>query len=298
MVGPTAVGKTELSLELASLGFEIISADSVQVYRYLDIGSGKPTVWERTIVRHYCIDIVDPDYNFTAGDFCRYADESVREIERNGKLPLFVGGTGLYINAYFFGLSGIPLVDESIKRALKNELKERGLRALYEELRIFDPVFAGRIHQNDTQRILRGLEVFRQCGKPLSSFFGKTERRITNSTLFIGLRLEREQLRKRINQRVDAMLKEGLVEEVQKLREKGYGPDLKSMRSIGYAETNQYLDGCITRREELAERIKINTARYAKRQMTWFKKNEYVKWFTSDDRNEIYNLIEKWKLNL
>lgn len=293
MVGPTAVGKTALSLELASLGFEIISVDSVQVYRFLDIGSGKPTKEERLFVRHYCIDVVDPDYNFTAGDFCKHADQAINNIANNKKIPLFVGGTGLYINAYFFGLSDIPAVDEDIKKNLKIELQERGLKSLYEELRVCDPIFAARIHHNDRQRILRGLEVFRQCGVPLSSFFGKKESRVSNSTLFVGLWIERELLRKRINQRVDAMIKAGFVEEVEALRSMGYGPHLKSMKSIGYLEVNQFLDGVISR-EELIDKIKINTARYAKRQMTWFKKNPHVKWFAFDDREKIFGLIAQW----
>jgi tRNA dimethylallyltransferase len=293
-VGPTASGKTALALELAYLGFEIISADSVQVYRYLDIGSGKPTESERAAVRHYCIDIVEPDYNFTAGEFCRHADAAACEIAKRGKLPLFVGGTGLYLDAYFFGLSEIPPVPESVKMALSNELRERGVAALYAELKACDPVFASRIHPNDRQRILRGLEVIRQCGKPLSSFFGSAVGKVSGKTCFIGLRMDRTLLRERISRRVDAMLAAGLVDEVRSLRNRGYGPELKSMKSIGYAEVNQFLDGKLDEKE-LAEKIKINTGRYAKRQMTWFGKNDRIQWFTPDEKNMLIEVVRKWK---
>lgn len=294
LVGPTASGKTALSLELAALGFEIISADSVQVYRYLDIGSGKPTVEERSAARHFCIDIVDPDYNFTAGEFCRFADSAAGVIAREGKIPLFVGGTGLYIDSYFFGLSEIPPVGESVRQALFHELQNRGIASLYRELAECDPVFASRIHPNDRQRILRGLEVFRQSGRPLSSFFGNTVRRISENTVFIGLRVERNDLRARISRRVDAMMRSGLVEEVESLRGRGYGPDLKSMKSIGYAEVNLFLDGHIEK-SELAEKIKINTARYAKRQMTWFGKNNLIQWVAPEEKSKIFDIVLKWK---
>ncbi len=294
LVGPTASGKTALSLELAAFGFEIISADSVQVYRYLNIGSGKPAVEERSSVRHYCIDIVDPDYNFTAGEFCRCADSAVGEIAQRGKVPLFVGGTGLYIDSYFFGLSEIPTVEESIKKDLLQELQKRGIASLYKELKECDPAFASRIHPNDRQRILRGLEVFRQSGRPLSSFFGETMRRASENTLFVGLRVARDVLRERISERVDSMLRSGLVEEVECLRERGYGPDLKSMKSIGYAEVNLFLDGHMDK-SGLAEKIKINTARYAKRQMTWFGKNDRIQWFAPEEKSRIFDVILKWK---
>ncbi len=294
LVGPTASGKTALSLELAAFGFEIVSADSVQVYRYLNIGSGKPTVEERSSVRHFCIDIVDPDYNFTAGEFCRFADSAVSEIALTGKVPLFVGGTGLYIDSYFFGLSEIPPVEESVRKALLQELQERGIASLYSELQDRDPAFASRIHPNDRQRILRGLEVFRQNGKPLSSFFGETMRRASENTIFIGLRVERDVLRGRISERVDYMLRSGLVEEVENLRGLGYGADLKSMKSIGYAEVNSFLDGHIDK-SGLAEKIKINTARYAKRQMTWFGKNDLIRWVAPEEKNRIFDMIIKWK---
>lgn len=292
LVGPTASGKTALSLELAVRGFEIISVDSVQVYRYLDIGSGKPTAEERAVTRHYCIDIVDPDYNFTAGEFCRYADSAVEEIAQHGKIPLFVGGTGLYVDSYFFGLSEIPPVEESVKKDLLQELQNRGIASLFRELEECDPVFASRIHPNDRQRILRGLEVFRQCRKPLSSFFGAAQKRASENTLFIGLRVERSTLRERISRRVEAMLQAGLVDEVKSLRERGYGSELKSMKSIGYAEANLFLDGHLDR-IGLEEKMKINTARYAKRQMTWFGKNDLIQWFEPEDKGKIFNTVAR-----
>ncbi|OHD66820.1 MAG: tRNA (adenosine(37)-N6)-dimethylallyltransferase MiaA, partial [Spirochaetes bacterium RBG_13_51_14] len=172
MAGPTAAGKTVVSLEVAGDRCEIISADSVQVYRYLDIGSGKPDKADRVRIRHYLIDWVDPDYQFTAGEFCREAGKAVREIVACGKLPLFVGGTGLYIDSFFRGLSEIPEISPDVGEMLRNELLERGLKNLHEELVRVDPGFGKRIHPNDTQRIMRGLEVYRGTGRPLSSYYG------------------------------------------------------------------------------------------------------------------------------
>jgi len=293
LVGPTASGKTDLSLRIAGDEFEIVSADSVLVYRYLDIGSGKPTVDERASIAHHLIDIVDPDHHFTAGDFCRAAREAAEGIAGRGKIPLFVGGTGLYIDALFRGLSEIPRVDPLVKTGLEGELEVRGLQALYEELRESDPVFSSRVHMNDRQRILRGLEVFRGTGEPLSAFFGKARGIDSDATLYLGLAPEREALNRRIDARVDSMMERGFLDEVQSLRERGYGPGLKSMKSIGYAELHAHLDG----REGLAESvagIKLETRRFAKRQVTWFRRNPKVQWFTHINLANINNLIHNW----
>jgi len=293
LAGPTATGKTDLSLRLAEGRFEIVSADSVQVYRFMDIGSGKPSPEERERVRHHCIDIVDPDFDFTAGEFVRRASGAAAEIAGRGKIPLFVGGTGLYMDSFFTGLSEIPTVDQSIKRDLLHELGEKGLPSLYEALARCDPAFAERIHPNDRQRILRGLEVFRQCGRPISSFYVGRVAHGSGDTLFIGLKVERRELADRIHTRVDAMLNAGFIDEVKKLREMGYGPGLKSMKSIGYAEINGFFDGTIAA-GELAEKIKTNTRRYAKRQMTWFGKNERMRWFPPGDEAAIRKAVEEW----
>lgn len=265
----------------------------MQVYRGLDIGSGKPSPEQRQKIAHHCIDIVDPDYRFTAGDFCREAFSACETIRKSGRIPLFVGGTGLYIDSFFKGISSIPEIASTVKEVLERELDERGLDKLYRELLSCDPVFAGRVHCNDRQRILRGLEVYRGTGRPLSWFFGNKEGHESAETLYIGLNLDRAALIDRIHCRVDDMIGAGFVEEVARLREMGYGPGLNSMKSIGYAELNAYLDGRLSL-EEAVEAIKIETRKYAKRQMTWFKKNGRVTWFRYFEIEKIRSLVYTW----
>ncbi len=266
--------------------FEIVSADSVQVYRFLDIGSGKPSQYERKIVDHHLIDIADPDFNFTAGEFVRKAEEACRHIYAKGKIPLFVGGTGLYLDAFFKGISEIPAVDIKIREKLIDELNEWGLKSLYDELFISDNKFAEKIHSNDKQRILRGLEVFRQTGRPLSSFYDNKDNQFKIDALFIGIKQDRLKLRENIDKRVDLMINSGLIDEVSGLRDKGYHTGLKSMKSIGYREINRYIDGELTIDDAVSE-IKLETKRYAKRQMTWFRKNSSINWFDVSDYNSI-----------
>jgi tRNA dimethylallyltransferase len=293
LVGPTASGKTETAIAVAGSSFEILSADSVQVYRHLDIGSGKPSKEQLQEVRHHLIDIVNPDYNFTAGDFCREADRVIDDLEIRGKLPLITGGTGLYIDAFFKGLSEIPPIDSRIKIELLAEVEARGLGALHGELRAVDPVFGGKVHPNDRQRILRGLEVYRGTGRPLGGYFEVRESRETEHTLYIGLRVERDELEKRIDRRVDAMMAAGFVEEVRRLRQMGFGPGLNSMRTIGYREINEYIDGSAGLEDAVAG-IKLETRRYAKRQMTWFRKNKAVQWVPYFDVDKIRSILYKW----
>lgn len=262
------------------------------MYRYLNIGSGKPGRDVRESVRHYCINIVDPDYPFTAGDFCREARSAGERIERDGRIPLFVGGTGLYIDSFFDGLSDIPPVDLSVRRRLLEELDERGLEHLYEVLREADPVFAGSIHRNDRQRIIRGLEVFRGTGEPLSSYFGAKQGYGSPRTVYIGLYDRMEVLRERIDRRVERMMETGFFDEVVALRAMGYGPHLKSMKSIGYHEINLCLDRGADIPETVAQ-IKANTKKYAKRQMTWFRKNSKIEWFRLAEKDKIVHYIQR-----
>jgi len=282
-----------LSLALAGDLCEIISADSVQVYRYLDIGSGKPSAAQRSAVRHHLIDVVAPDYAFTAGDYLREARKASDDIGRNNRIPLFVGGTGLYIDSFFQGLSDIPPVSPETRSRLSSELEEHGLGHLYGELQACDPQFAGVIHPNDRQRILRGLEVYRETGKPLSGYFGAKKGMGTGQTLYIGLAMDRHELHRRIGHRVDGMMRNGFLDEVARLREMGYGPGLNSMKSIGYAELNRYLDGGLGL-EEAVELIKTQTRRYAKRQMTWFGKNRQIQWFDFFEVEKIRNVMYGW----
>ncbi len=292
-MGPTAVGKTAASLELAGDRFEIVSADSVQVYKYLDVGSGKPERVDRERIPHHLIDLVEPDVPFTAGEFCREAEKAVDLITTHNRMPMIVGGAGLYIDAYFQGLSEIPEIAPGVRDAIRAELEDSGLQRLHEELVRIDPAFGNRIHPNDTQRIVRGLEVYRGTGRPLSSFFAGKRRYGTEDTLFIGLFEERAELRKRISARVDSMFDRGFVEEVRSLRKRGYGPGLNSMQSIGYAEINRHIDGSLGLGETI-ERIKTTTGQYAKRQMTWFRKNERVVWVRAGDMENMRLLVRQW----
>ncbi len=282
-----------MSLTVAGDDFEIVSADSVQVYRYLDIGSGKPDPSERERIRHYVIDCVDPDVSFTAGEFCREARAAVDTILSRGKKPLIVGGTGLYIDSFFQGLSEIPEVPLDVRETVKSEAATRGLQALYDELVRIDPVFGKRIHPNDTQRITRGIEVYRGTGKPLSSYYSSKSRYGSEDTLFIGLHDERAVLQQRIDERVDRMIERGFVNEVRSLRERGFGPGLKSMKSIGYGELNDYIDGAMSL-DEAIRSIKTVTRQYAKRQMTWFRKNKRINWFDPGEMKKIDELLQLW----
>lgn len=265
----------------------------MQVYRLLDIGSGKPDQEQIQRVRHYLIDVVDPDYRFTAGDFVRMAREAADQISSKGKIPLFVGGTGLYLDSFFKGLSDIPPVEKSVRLKLYEELEERGTAALHMELMEADPEFAEKVHPNDPQRIIRGLEVYRGTGRSLSYFYKSREGAESEQTLYIGIAPEKSELHRRIEFRVDSMMEKGFVEEVVKLRGMGYTPDLPSMKSIGYAEVGEYLDKIITYRESV-EKIKNMTKKFAKRQITWFKRNEKIEWFSPDDGKKITKKIENW----
>lgn len=289
-MGPTASGKTDLAVGLAGDIFEIVSADSVQVYRRLDIGSGKPTPAQRAAVRHHLIDIVDPDRQFTAGDFCGEAFRAVEEVMRRGKLPLFVGGTGLYIDSLFGGLSGIPRVDPALSREVRDELDRKGSAEMFEQLARVDPAFAARIHPNDRQRIARGLEVFRGTGRPLSGFFGERAGAASEETVFIGLNPPKAVLHERIERRLDVMMANGFLEEVRSLRRSGYGPALGSMKSIGYRELNLYLDGVVSL-DEAVHTAKLETKRYAKRQLTWFRRNGRITWFEHFQVEKIEKLL-------
>lgn len=259
----------------------------------MDIGSSKPSLSEMRGVSHHLIDIVDPDYHFTAGDYCLRASEAFREITGRGKIPLIVGGTGFYIDSFCNGIDEVPDIDESIRMAVSFEYDSGSPESLYEELQKNDPEFATKVHINDRQRVIRGISVFRDTGKPLSGFFGLKKKEINFETLFIGLYIERESLQKRIDLRVDSMIQNGLVEEVEKLRGMGYQASLNSMQSIGYSEVNRYIDGLITLEDAVGE-IKHNTKKYAKKQMTWFKKNKSVIWFGPDEIKKIPDIIKSW----
>ncbi len=280
-------------MDIAGEIFEIVSADSVQVYRHMDIGSCKPDKNELEKIKHHLIDIVDPDYQFTAGEFCERAANACSEISFKNRVPLFVGGTGLYISSYFGGISEIPEIPEKFRIILSEEAENLGLEALYHELEEIDPIFAKKIHCNDRQRIIRGLEVFRSTGKAFSSFHKNGKKDKNPDIFFAGIYFERDVLNRRIEIRVEQMINKGLVDEVLSLRNMGYSPELNSMKSIGYYEINDYIDRKISL-DEAVEKIKVNTKRYAKKQMTWFKRMNDIIWFKNDEKKILKEKIKNW----
>ena len=279
LMGPTAAGKTELALQLAArFPLGIVSVDSALVYRGMDIGTAKPDARTLAGAPHALIDIVDPDFSYSAACFARDARAAIETITAAGKIPLLVGGTGLYFRALAQGLSDLPASDPQIRAQLNEELHARGLAALHSQLSKIDPPAAARIHANDRQRVLRALEVFRITGKSLSS---QQNRGAGNSQAGNILKIviepsRRSWLHQRIELRFRQMLDAGLVEEVEGLRAKwSLHPDLPSMRSVGYRQVWQFLDGQIER-DCLAQRGIIATRQLAKRQLTWFRREDQV----------------------
>lgn len=287
IVGPTAVGKTEIAIALAhKLTGEIISADSVQVYRYMDIGTAKPTMEERQGICHHLIDIVDPDVNFTVYDYQGRAQRCIREVYNRGKLPILTGGTGLYIKAVleeynFSSDKANPL----LRKQLQEELESRGKENLYRRLEQIDPVTAKRVHPNDSRRIIRALEFFYLTGKPISIQWELTKKKQSNYQLImVGITMEKKYLYERINERVDLMIERGFLQEVQGLLERGYKSNLKAMQSLGYSHLTGYLEGKWDWETALTM-FKRDTRRYAKRQLTWFRAEQRINWYEREPNN-------------
>jgi len=291
LVGPTAVGKTELAIPLAQrLNGEILSCDSMQVYRGMDIGTAKASPEEQALVPHHLIDIVDVDHNFTVAEYQQRARQLIEDINQRGKIPLLVGGTGLYYQAVVDNYSFYPMATrQDIRKQLQAEVAEKGLPELYTRLQEIDPDYATKISPQDEKRIIRALEVFALTGIPFSK--QQTRQRNTYTLAAVGLYLNRETLYQRINERVDKMLARGLIDEVRKFRGQGYGLDNNAMQALGYKQVIYYLEGLMSY-EEMVEAIKKETRRFAKRQYTWFKRDERIKWFdVSQDSQEA--LVEK-----
>jgi tRNA dimethylallyltransferase len=294
IVGPTASGKSAAALELAGLfEAEIINADSMQVYRYLDIGTAKPTQAERNAVKHHLIDILYPDEEFSAALFREEAQRAIADIGTRGKRVMVVGGTGLYIKALTSGLIRGGEADPVIRKKLQAEAQAGGRERLYERLKEVDPPTAERLHPHDTYRIVRALEAYERTGQPISALRGKHRfKEGPYETLKIGLGMEREELYRRIDERVDAMIQQGLKEEVERLLEMGYAPSLKAMQSLGYKQMAAYLQGEYNRPEAI-RLIKRDTRRYARRQITWFKADPEIRWIEYPrDRSVVREMIE------
>lgn len=291
IVGPTASGKTALSIELAKkINGEIISSDSMQIYKNMDIGTAKVTKEEAQGIKHYLVDCVSPDERYTVSDFKKDAENAIEEILAKGKTPIVVGGTGLYVNSLIYG---IEYQDMNFDEEYRNELMEKaetedGLKELWEEANKIDPEAMIKISPNDKKRIVRVLEIFKVTGKT------KTEQEILSRQKGVkydykvfGITMERGKLYSRINLRVDLMIEKGLEEEVRNLVNK-YSKFPTAMQGLGYKEVVEYFDGILTR-EEMIDKIKQESRRYAKRQLTWFRKNQETIWL--DSENDMQNNI-------
>lgn len=294
ITGPTASGKSALALEIARhFGGEIISADSMQVYKYMDIGTGKPSLDERKLVRHHLIDVLYPDEVFSAALFREEAQGVIAELMKRGRRAVVVGGTGLYIKGLTSGLIKGGEVDNAIRQRLQSEAQKEGRQRLYQRLKTVDSITASQLHSHDTYRIIRALEVYERTGSPISvlrqkHLFQEEPYRV----LKIGLILQRGQLYSRIDRRVDEMMERGLKEEVHWLLEMGYSPSLKSMQALGYKQMVKHLLG-VCDLSKAIRNIKRDTRRYAKRQITWFKANSQIHWAEYPrDRDAILRLIE------
>ncbi len=284
IVGPTAVGKSHIAVLVAkALGTEVLTADSRQVYRGMDIGTDKPSAGERQGVPHRLIDLVDPDQPFNTGEFRRHAVAEITRLHHEGKVPLLVGGTGLYVRTVLRGLWEGPPADWEFRRRLARDADANGADWLYRQLVQVDPESASRLHPNDHAKVIRALEVFHLLGRPLSEEHKRhafADRPF--APLLIGLTRERPSLYRRVDDRVELELAKGLVEETRSLMSKGYGRDLGSMKGLGYKQMAGYLAGDYDY-EEAVRRLKRDTRHFAKRQLTWFRKEPGMMWLSIED---------------
>lgn len=294
VLGPTAVGKSRVAVDLAlRFGGEVVSGDSTQVYRGFDIGTDKTGPADRRGVPHHLIDIVGPEVQYTAADFVRDALAAAGGIAARGRLPIVAGGTGLYIKALVDGLFPDAGRNPAVRASLEAEAAEKGLDALFRRLEAVDPEYARKIRSRDRVRIIRALEVHVTTGRPISEHFRETRSPVMDRTVVrLGLKLEREALCRRIDERVERMFARGLVEEVRGLMGRGVPESAPPFRALGYRHVLTLLRGEIGREEAVAL-TKTDTRQYAKRQMTWFRKMAGVVWFSPDDSPALEQYLEK-----
>lgn len=292
IAGPTGVGKTALSIEVAKkYNGEIVGADSIQIYKGLDIGSAKVTQEEADGVKHHLVDIISPFEEYSAGDYVKDAQKAISEIAENKHLPIIVGGTGMYISSLLFEPGVTCGKDEQYRKQLEELGKEKGSAYLHQMLMEVDAESANAIHPNHQTRIIRALEIYHVSGIPKSK--QKTASVPRYEYLLIGLTADREVLYSRINTRVDKMIDGGLVQEVEHLKAQGLTLENQCMQGIGYKETFEYVSGNTTK-EEFIEKLKQVSRNYAKRQLTYFKKVPNIIWKTYDQKQEIFNLINEF----
>ena len=296
LAGPTAIGKTEISIQLAKqLDGEIISADSMQIYKYMDIGSAKITDEEKQGIPHYLLDFVHPHKEFSVAEFKQKAIESIHSINYKNKLPMVVGGTGFYIDSLIFNYDyAMAHKDEGYRDYLKNLAEEKGNEYVHSMLKSIDEASFNRLYPNDLKRVMRALEVHKLTGRTISEYNAEQDiYNIPYNVYYFVLTMNREKLYERINKRVDIMIEQGLIDEVIKLKDLGCTEDMQSMKGIGYKEVFQYLNGKISL-EEAIEMIKKGSRNYAKRQLTWFRKDKRAVWIDKDkykSNEEICNVI-------
>lgn len=298
ILGPTAVGKTELSLKIAQeTDGEIISADSMQIYKEMDIGTAKVSEIDQKSIKHHMIDILNPDFNFSVADYKEKVDKIIPEIIKRDHLPILAGGTGLYIKAVIDGFLFPDMnKDYELRKKLKEYADKYGNKYIHNKLKKIDPQLAENVHPNDIKRVIRGIEVYKQTGKTLTHYKKLQKKRPDRyNALKIGLKRNRQELYKRINKRVDIMLEKGLIEEVKKLLNNGYNISSTAMQGLGYKEIIGYLEG----EYDLKEAIRIlkrDTRRFAKRQISWFKRDPEIKWFNLSCENKMIVYKEILKL--
>ena len=308
LFGPTAVGKTRLLSDFFSPFAEVVNADSVQVYKGLDVGSAKAEKEITDKIPHHLIDILEPWENYNVADFIHLADIACSGIWERGRIPVISGGTAFYFKHFLYGLSEAPQSDPDIRKTVALFIKDQGLSKAYDYLKAVDPVSAERINPNDSYRISRAIEVYRSCGKPLSSFALPTNPRNDMKVLSIGLFREKEELKARIRERVDIMFSQGLIEEIKKLLKMGANPSWQSMQGIGYREFMDKVyendaETSIRNLEKLSEaelekirqNIVMNSVHYAKRQMTFFKSFSDVHWINPDDCEQLETLLNGFR---
>ena len=286
--GPTASGKTALSIELAKkINGEIVSCDSMQIYRYMNIGTAKPDAQEMQGIRHYLLDIVEPNERYSVADYKRDAKKAIKEIIEKGKVPIIVGGTGLYLDSLIYEIEYQNIeFDAEYREKLEKQVEEIGLETLYEEAKKIDPEAIEKISSNDKKRILRILEIYHATGKNKTEQEKESRKKeVEYDYRVFAINWDREVLYNRINKRVDIMIEQGLIEEVKEILKK-YDEFPTAMQGLGYKEVVQYLKGEYTK-EEMIEKLKMETRRYAKRQLTWFRKSKQIIWL--DGENGIQN---------
>lgn len=294
LAGPTAVGKTDISIKLAQkLNGEIISADSMQIYKYMDIGSAKVTKEEMQNIPHHLIDIIEPNVNFNVSEYKKMAEEKIDYITSKNKLPMLVGGTGLYINSLIYNYDFTEAsTDYEYRQYLHNLAETKGKDYVHNLLKEVDIQSFNRLYPNDLKRVIRALEVYKLTGKTISEFNLENDiYDIPYNVYYFVLTMNREKLYERINKRVDIMLQNGLIEEVKKLKEMGYSAEMQSMKGIGYKEILYYLDNKISLDEAIYS-IKKGSRNYAKRQLTWFRKDKRVIWIDKDKFNEDNEIVD------